>query len=215
MKQTYLWVSVVAIALFAAVIYVRIPKGASMSNQQVQQVESTAKPMDNPKPPEMQIDVKKKYTATLETSAGKIVIALTAKETPKTVNNFVYLSRKGFYDKTPFHRVVKGFMIQGGDPRGNGTGGPGYKFDDEPFTGAYTRGVVAMANSGPNTNGSQFFIMHADTDLAHDYVIFGKVIEGMEVIDVIASAPTVNDGRENSKPVTPVVVKSVSIAEND
>lgn len=214
MKQTYLWVAVVAVALFAAVIYVRIPKGASMNNQQTQEPEPTAK-SNNPAPPEMQIDVTKKYTATLETSAGKIVIALMAKETPKTVNNFVYLSRKGFYTNIVFHRVIKGFMIQGGDPKGNGTGGPGYKFDDEPFTGAYERGVVAMANSGPDTNGSQFFIIHTETDLSPDYVIFGKVTEGLGVVDAIASAATIQDGRENSRPVKPVVITSVEIAEND
>lgn len=215
MKQTYLWVAVVAVALFAAVIYVRMPKGTPMNDQQVLPAEITQQPNDNPTPPELGIDVKKTYTATLETTEGNIVIALTAKETPRTVNNFVYLARKGFYANTPFHRVIKGFMIQGGDPKGNGTGGPGYQFDDEPFAGAYTRGMVAMANSGPNTNGSQFFIMHMDTDLAHDYVIFGKVTEGMGVVDTIASAATVQDGRENSKPVTPVMIKSVSIAQND
>src|SRR3989338_5990358 len=112
--------------------------------------------------PDMQIDKSKSYTAVLLTSAGTIVIELNAKQTPVTVNNFVTLARSKFYDGTIFHRAVRGFMIQGGDPKGNGTGGPGYKFDDEPFTGSYTRGTVAMANSGPNTNGSQFFIMHAD-----------------------------------------------------
>ena len=215
MKQTYLWVGIAAFVLFAAVMYVRIPKGAPMTNQQDQMPQPTQEPLDRPVPPPMLIDVNKSYTATLETSAGKIIIALTAKETPKTVNNFVYLSRKGFYANTVFHRVIKGFMIQGGDPRGTGAGGPGYAFDDEPFSGAYERGVVAMANAGPNTNGSQFFIIHADTDLPHDYVIFGKVTEGMGVVDVIASAATVQDGRENSKPVTPVVIQSVSIAPND
>ncbi|MCL4200406.1 peptidylprolyl isomerase [Patescibacteria group bacterium] len=159
------------------------------------------------------IDVNKTYTARLETSVGDIVIDLTAKETPKTVGNFVNLARTGFYDNTIFHRVIDGFMIQGGDPKGNGTGGPGYKFDDEPFEGSYTRGTVAMANSGPNTNGSQFFIMHADEALPPAYVIFGKVSEGMEVVDKIATAATIQDGRENSRPVEPVVVKKVTIAE--
>lgn len=213
MKQTYLWVAAVAVLLCAAVIYVRMPKGTSMTDQQTQQ--PTQQPIDRPTAPSMEIDVAKKYTATLETTAGKIIITLTAKDTPKTVNNFVSLARKGFYDNTPFHRVIPGFMIQGGDPKGNGTGGPGYKFDDEPFSGSYVRGIVAMANSGPNTNGSQFFIMHTETDLPHDYVIFGKVIEGMGVVDAIASAPTIQDGRENSKPVNPVRITSVHIAEND
>jgi len=97
----------------------------------------------------------KNHTVTLKTSEGNIVISLNKDSTPKTVENFVELSKKGFYDNTIFHRVINGFMIQGGDPKGDGTGGPGYKFDDEPFEGEYTRGTVAMANSGPNTNGSQ------------------------------------------------------------
>ena len=104
-------------------------------------------------------------------------------------------------------------MIQGGDPKGNGTGGPGYRLDDEPFTGKYTKGTIAMANAGPNTNGSQFFIMHKDYDLDPLYVIFGHVTSGMDVVDKIATAPTVQDGRENSKPVTPVIITSVTITE--
>jgi len=99
----------------------------------------------------------KKYTAILKTEKGDITIALNSDQTPITVNNFVTLAKKGFYNKTIFHRVIKGFMIQGGDPKGDGTGGPGYKFADEPFTGEYTRGTIAMANSGPNTNGSHFW----------------------------------------------------------
>ncbi|MBI5019263.1 peptidylprolyl isomerase [Candidatus Gottesmanbacteria bacterium] len=162
----------------------------------------------------MEIDVNKKYTAVMETSAGRITIALNAKETPITVNNFVYLSRKGFYNGSPFHRVIPTFMIQGGSPKGDGIGGPGYSFADEPFTGEYTRGTVAMANAGPHTNGSQFFIMHADYGLQPDYVIFGKVTEGMSVVDAIATAPTVQDGRENSKPVSPVTITSITIGEN-
>ena len=112
--------------------------------------------------PKLSIDQNKTYQAVLKTTVGDIVIDLYVDKTPITVNNFVYLANKGFYNNTVFHRVVNGFMIQGGDPVGNGTGGPGYQFDDEPFEGEYTRGTVAMANSGPNTNGSQFFIMHQD-----------------------------------------------------
>ena len=154
------------------------------------------------------------YIAVLHTTAGDIAIALNDKATPVTVNNFVKLARSKFYDGTIFHRAIKGFMIQGGDPRGDGTGGPGYKFDDEPFTGAYTRGTVAMANSGPNTNGSQFFIMHADYPLPPNYVIFGHVTSGLDVVDKIASAPvTMSPSGERSKPVTPVVVKSLEIIE--
>ena len=153
-------------------------------------------------------------TATLKTTAGDIVIALNAKETPKTVNNFVYLARKGFYNNTIFHRVIKGFMIQGGDPKGDGTGGPGYKFDDEPITLEYTRGTVAMANAGPNTNGSQFFIMHQDYPLPKNYVIFGQVVEGLDVVDKIAAAETKSGmSNEKSTPVNPVKIENVEINE--
>lgn len=165
-------------------------------------------------PPAMQIDVNKSYTATLHTTAGDIVIALDAKATPVTVNNFVFLAGQHFYDNTIFHRVIKGFMIQGGDPQGDGTGGPGYRFNDEPVTGDYTRGTVAMANAGPNTNGSQFFIMHADYGLPKNYVIFGHVTEGLDAVDKIAEAPvTMSASGEDSKPVTPVTVTSVDISE--
>ncbi|MFA5047671.1 MAG: peptidylprolyl isomerase [Patescibacteria group bacterium] len=160
------------------------------------------------------IDKAKSYTAVLKTDQGTIEIALNTKDTPITANNFVWLAKKNFYDNTVFHRVIKGFMIQGGDPRGDGTGGPGYKFNDEAFTGEYTRGTVAMANAGPNTNGSQFFILQADYPLPKSYVIFGHVTKGLDVVDKIANAPTVigADGAL-SKPVLPVVVKSVTIIE--
>ena len=164
--------------------------------------------------PAMQIDANKSYTAVLQTTEGDISITLNAKETPNTVNNFVYLAKKSFYDKTIFHRVIKGFMIQGGDPAGNGTGGPGYTFEDEKFSGEYKRGVIAMANRGTNTNGSQFFIMHADYPLQKNYVIFGSVTKGMDVVDKIAEAPvSVSATGEESKPVNPVMVKKVTISE--
>lgn len=162
--------------------------------------------------PTMTIDSTKEYTATLETTAGKMTVALAAKATPVTVNNFVFLAREKFYDGTIFHRTIPGFMIQGGDPDGTGMGGPGYQFDDEPFTGKYKRGTLAMANAGPDTNGSQFFIMHQDYPLSPDYVIFGKVTEGLDVVDKIATAPT-KPGGEGSSPVTPVTVTSVTISE--
>jgi cyclophilin family peptidyl-prolyl cis-trans isomerase len=163
-------------------------------------------------PPVVSIDTAKKYTATMKTSAGEMVIALHAKETPITANNFIFLAREKFYDSTIFHRTIPGFMIQGGDPQGTGMGGPGYKFDDEPFTGEYERGTLAMANAGPDTNGSQFFIMHKDYPLPPNYVIFGKVTSGLEVIDKIAEAPT-KPGGEGSSPVTPVTIESVTITE--
>lgn len=165
-------------------------------------------------PPQMKIDKTKSYTALLHTTLGDITIALNASATPQTVNNFVYLASNKFYDNTIFHRVIKGFMIQGGDPKGDGTGGPGYTFTDEPFQGDYKRGVVAMANSGPNTNGSQFFIMHQDNNLPKNYVIFGHVVSGIETVDKIANSEvTTGAGGESSKPVNPTTVQSVEIKE--
>jgi cyclophilin family peptidyl-prolyl cis-trans isomerase len=157
----------------------------------------------------------KNYSVTLHTDKGDIEITLNNNQTPKTVENFVTLAQKGFYDGTIFHRVIKGFMIQGGDPTGTGAGGPGYKFADEPFDGEYTRGTVAMANAGPNTNGSQFFIMHADVPLPKNYVIFGHVTKGLDVVDAIATAKvTMSNSGEESKPVTPVAVKTATVEEN-
>jgi len=168
----------------------------------------------NPDLPLMQIDSQKKYQAVLTTDLGEITIDLFADKTPITVNNFVHLAKNGFYDKTIFHRTIEDFMIQGGDPEGNGTGGPGYKFDDEPFEGEYERGIVAMANSGPNTNGSQFFIIHQDYALPPNYVIFGKVNQGLEVVDRIAAAPTTaNPTGGSSKPINPVKIIEAKIIE--
>ncbi len=165
-------------------------------------------------PPEIIIDTKKAYLALLKTTKGEIAVELNSKQTPKTANNFIYLAKKSFYDNTIFHRVMKGFMIQGGDPKGDGTGGPGYKFDDEKFEGEYTKGTVAMANAGPNTNGSQFFILQKDYPLPKNYVIFGKVISGMDIVDAIANAPVkVSATGESSVPVDPVKIVSVEILE--
>jgi len=163
----------------------------------------------------MTIDANKRYEATLETSLGTIVVEMLSKEAPRTVNNFVFLARDGFYDGTRFHRVIKGFMFQGGDPLGNGTGGPGYRFNDEPITRDYTPGIMAMANSGANTNGSQFFIMHGTAALPKAYVIFGQVIQGQDVVDKIASVQ-VGPGNpgELSRPVQDVLLKKVTIAES-
>ena len=161
------------------------------------------------KPPEMSVDPKRKYRATLETSAGTMTAELFAGEAPRTVNNFVFLAREGFYDGVIFHRVIRGFMIQGGDPTGTGTGGPGYRFADEPVNRKYERGTLAMANAGPNTNGSQFFVMHADYGLPPSYTIFGKLTAGEEVLDAIADAPT----GANDRPRDPVRIERVEIAE--
>jgi cyclophilin family peptidyl-prolyl cis-trans isomerase len=165
-------------------------------------------------PPAMEIDPKARYAALMRTSEGDITIELFADEAPQTVNNFVFLARQGYYDNVIFHRTIKGFMIQGGDPTGTGRGGPGYQFRDEPVRRRYTRGILAMANAGPNTNGSQFFIMHADYNLPPNYTIFGQVTDGLDVVDRIATAPTRQGGRENSEPVDPARIESVTIQES-
>ncbi len=182
-------------------------------------LESTQKPMPQnsktwDKAPAMSIDPTKKYAALIKTSEGNIVVDLDARATPITVNNFVFLAKNNFYDNTIFHRVVKNFMIQGGDPLGDGTGGPGYTFDDEPITKDYKRGTVAMANRGPNTNGSQFFIMHQDYPLSKNYVIFGSVSNGLDALDKIANADVVTaQSGELSKPVNPVQILTIEINE--
>jgi cyclophilin family peptidyl-prolyl cis-trans isomerase len=160
--------------------------------------------------PDLAIDLSKSYSATLDTNHGEIVIEFDPERAPQTVNNFVFLANEGFYDGVIFHRVIENFMIQGGDPTGTGGGGPGYRFRDEiEGPGAYTRGTVAMANAGPNTNGSQFFIVHKDAGLPHSYTIFGKVTEGMDAVDSIASSDTDNSDR----PHHDVVINKVTIAE--
>ena len=160
--------------------------------------------------PELTIDLDKSYTATVDTSHGEIVIELDAARSPQTVNNFVFLARDGYYDGVIFHRVIENFMIQGGDPTGTGTGGPGYKFRDEiEGPGTYGRGTVAMANAGPNTNGSQFFICHTDVGLPHSYTIFGQVSSGMDTVDSIATTAT----DRGDRPVEDVVINRVTVDE--
>ena len=162
-----------------------------------------------PAAPQLTIDLAKKYAATIETSAGTLSVEFFPEDAPRTVNNFVFLAREGFYDNVIFHRVIKGFMIQGGDPTGTGSGGPGYKFKDEPVKRKYTRGTLAMANSGPNTNGSQFFIMHADYGLQPNYTIFGELTSGHDVVDGIAAAKKGSGDR----PVEPVSISAITIEE--
>ena len=151
---------------------------------------------------------------TIETDKGVIKFETYDADAPKTVENFITLAEKGFYNGLTFHRIAKGFVIQGGDPNRNGTGGPGYKFEDElnsetpSYKEGYKKGVVAMANAGPNTNGSQFFIMLADVPLPHKYTIFGKVIAGQDVVGVIGLLPTAGE-----TPLVPVVMKKVSVEE--
>ncbi|KUK84137.1 MAG: cyclophilin-type peptidylprolyl cis-trans isomerase [Microgenomates bacterium 39_6] len=180
--------------------------------EQETEMENNQKQASWSSPPPQIIDPNQDYLAVLTTSVGQITIDLLEKKTPMTVNNFVFLANEDFYKGVIFHRVIEGFMIQGGCPRGDGTGGPGYQFPDEPFEGQYTRGTVAMANAGPNTNGSQFFIMHQDYQLASDYVIFGQVVEGMEIVDKIASSPVkTSPNGEASLPVDPVTITNIEI----
>ena len=152
-------------------------------------------------------------TITIETNKGNIVFETYDADAPKTVQNFITLANKGYYNGVIFHRVIKGFMIQGGDPTGTGMGGPGYKFADElnpateSYKKGYARGTVAMANSGPDTNGSQFFIMHKDYPLPNNYTIFGRVISGMEVVDAIANTPV----GPNDKPIDKMVMNKVNV----
>lgn len=165
-------------------------------------------------PPSISIDTNAKYTAKMKTNKGTITIELFAKDAPKTVNNFVFLAKDGYYENVKFHRIIKGFMIQGGDPTGTGAGGPGYKFEDEPVTKDYSPGTIAMANAGPNTNGSQFFIMDAKTDLPKNYTIFGQVTEGIDVVHTIANTPvTAGRSGERSTPSENIVIESIEITE--
>jgi len=163
----------------------------------------------------MSIDVTKNYTALIKTNFGDIKIEFFTKDAPKTVNNFITLSKDGYYDNVIFHRVISGFMIQGGDPSGTGHGDygkyPGYEFEDELNNQIpYSKGILAMANRGPNTNGSQFFIMHVDYPLPYNYTIFGNVIEGIDIVDKIASVETDSSDR----PLEDVIISTVEISEN-
>ena len=163
-------------------------------------------------PPEMAIDREKRYTAEMVTSHGTMTIALDPASAPKTVNSFVFLAREGFYDGVVFHRIIPGFVLQGGDPQGTGTGGPGYRFEDElPQPGRYEVGSLAMANAGPNTNGSQFFVISGPDGvrLPPKYSLFGKVVNGLDVVSAIDAI-----GTKSGSPKEDVVIESVTITES-
>ena len=164
--------------------------------------------------PPMCIDPSKRYTAEMVTNMGSMTIALDAAAAPKTVNNFVVLARYKYYEGIIFHRIINGFMCQGGDPTGTGRGGPGYRFEDElPAPGRYEIGSLAMANAGPNTNGSQFFIVSGPSGvgLPPQYSLFGKVVAGLDVVDALQQVDCARD----DKPLADVVIESVTITEHE
>ncbi len=221
------------IVLFLVLLYVvinQMPKESvpdmtntkSQANTTTEDTTKSSMPISNgkngiyKKAPDFTINKNKTYQATLKTSKGDIKIDLDAKNAPNTVNNFVFLAKAEFYNNTIFHRIMKNFMIQGGDPTGTGRGGPGYQFNNENDKAGYARGTVAMANAGKNTNGSQFFIMHASVGLSPDYSVFGKVSEAdsLKVLDEIATTPTsFSDSGEQSKPKEQINLLSVEITE--
>jgi cyclophilin family peptidyl-prolyl cis-trans isomerase len=207
-RLTYLIISL----LLAVVTAACAQQSPAPSPSPAPGAETAKQPKQWSSPPEMTINPEKSYEAVIETTKGPITISLFAKDAPKTVNNFVFLSKEGFYDNVVFHRIIKTFMIQTGDPTATGRGGPGYKFEDElnaPY--AYEPGIVAMANAGPNTNGSQFFICTQDcSHLTKSYSIFGKVKEGMEAVKAIAAAK-LQPG--TTSPAEDVSIKSITIQE--
>lgn len=211
-KNVYL--SIIIILIIIVSVYFMRP--SSSDNVSLTNIQSTTTPITNETPLTKSSQTKNMHTITLDTNKGTIVIETYDSDAPKTVDNFITLAKKGFYNGVIFHRVIKGFMIQGGDPTGTGRGGPGYTFEDElnPSTDSYKtgykRGVVAMANAGPNTNGSQFFIMHQDTPLPNSYSIFGHVVSGIEVVDAIANTQT----GPGDAPIEKIVINKATVSEN-
>ncbi len=203
MKKSYIIAGVILLIIIVAGYFLRYktPAGNKPENQPA---------------PENLIAKINMHIITIKTNFGDIQFETYDADAPKTVQNFITLAEKGFYDGLTFHRVIKGFMIQGGDPNGNGTGGPGYAFEDElnpnaeSYKAGYKKGVVAMANAGPNTNGSQFFIMLQDYSLPHSYTIFGKVIKGQEVVDAIGKVAT----GPNDKPLKSVIMEKVTVEKS-
>ena len=160
-------------------------------------------------PPEMVIDTAKSYSALVETNRGSFTIELLTDVAPKTVNNFVFLAREGFYNGTTFHRVIPGFVAQGGDPTGTGRGGPGYRFEDELTPTPFVEGIVGMANAGPNTNGSQFYIMLGDAPhLTNRYTAFGRITEGMDVVQALRPRNPEADREPGDQMVTVTITEA-------
>lgn len=191
------------------------PTEQEQGQQQTQEPE-TKNTMSWDNPPAMQIDTNKSYEAEITTTKGTIKLELFAKDAPITVNNFVFLAEQGFYNDVIFHRVLETFVIQTGDPEGTGQGGPGYRFEDESTDYEYEPGIVAMANAGPDTNGSQFFICTGEDSKSLNmqpyYTIFGKVIDGMDVVQEIAATPVQagSDGAMSS-PIETIQMKEIKI----
>ncbi|MNI44521.1 putative peptidyl-prolyl cis-trans isomerase [compost metagenome] len=219
MKKKYFVLSM--ILLISAVMLL---SGCGKNNTTTQEPTKEQTPETKPalswdSPPAMEIDTSKSYQAEVTTSKGNFTIELYAKDAPKTVNNFVFLSRQGFYNDVIFHRIIESFMIQTGDPEGTGGGGPGYQFEDEMNNYKYEPGVVAMANAGPDTNGSQFFICTGDDSMAlndspYYYTVFGKITAGMDVIKEIAATPVdVGPSGEPSSPTETIQIKEIKIIE--
>lgn len=197
----------------------RTEQRVEIDNSAVVKEEAGKKQYANP--PEMTIDVNKSYQARFKTNKGDFTVELYAKAAPKTVNNFVFLAREGFYDDIVFHRIIKTFMVQTGDPTGTGTGGPGYQFEDELSSQyTYEPGIVAMANAGPDTNGSQFFICTGEDSKSLDqfpnYTIFGRVTDGMDTVLKIADTRVERSKTtgEESQPVEKVIIESIIISES-
>ena len=221
MKQENYWVlGIIGIIFFVALVLVfreklpfREKKETTIITPTIVKVKGTTnpKPVTKSEPQKMQIDTNKQYEATLKTELGDIVIELNVKQTPITVNNFITLSKKDFYNNTIFHRVIKGFMIQGGDPKGDGTGGPGYTIPDELGSGnKNNKGTISMANAGPDTGGSQFFINLVDNNFLDDkHAVFGNVTKGMDVVEAIEKVKT----GQNDRPVDAVTIQTVTITE--
>lgn len=230
MKMTKKWPIMFAVLLVVALVAAGCGKKEQTEQAATPAPPPTSAPTSQPVPevkskqwdqaPTMQIDPNKKYSAEVDTSKGKFTIELFAKEAPKTVNNFVFLAKEGYYNDVTFHRIIETFMIQTGDPTATGAGGPGYTFEDElPPPMSYEAGVVAMANAGPNTNGSQFFINTVDNtkNLKPHFTVFGKVVEGMDTVQAIAKTPVkVNPNSRDSLPSMPtekVTINSIKIVE--
>ncbi|MDD3102255.1 MAG: peptidylprolyl isomerase [Patescibacteria group bacterium] len=211
MKKIYIiLIIIVAAAMIFSVSFFKAPAKNDSQNKKVDNIKiDSSNQTNNSKIKNMN------HIVTIKTNMGEIRFATYDADAPRAVSNFLTLAKKGFYDKVIFHRVIDGFMIQGGDPDGTGMGGPGYQFADEldpqtdSYKQGYKKGVVAMANAGPDTNGSQFFIMVADYPLPNQYTIFGKVISGQEVVDAIAKVKK----DSNDRPLSPVIMETVTISE--